>query len=112
MTSGIQDLDAQAQAQYARAAEALVAGKPREAAALAKALLERVPEQPDVLHLIAGIRGRLGDHAGAVWAPACAGAMVKEGDQSSPGPVSRSTLSFGKAHQHRVGLHEITSGGG
>lgn len=112
MTSGIQDLDAQAQAQYARAAEALVAGKPREAAALAKALLERAPEQPDVLHLIAGIRGRLGDHAGAVWAPACAGAMVKEGDQSSPGPVSRPPLSFGKAHQHRVGLHEITGGGG
>lgn len=68
MTSGIQGLDAQAQAQYARAAEALAAGKPREAAALAKALVERAPEQPDVLHLIAGIRGRLGDHAGAVSA--------------------------------------------
>lgn len=68
MTRGIQGLDAQAQAQYARAAEALAAGKPREAAALAKALLERAPGQPDVLHLLAGIRGRLGDHAGAVHA--------------------------------------------
>ena len=66
MTSGIQGLDARAHAQYARAAEALATGKPREAAALARALLERAPEQPDVLHLIAGIRGRLGDHAGAV----------------------------------------------
>jgi Tfp pilus assembly protein PilF len=59
-------LDAQAQAQYTRAAEALAAGKPREAAALAKVLAERVPAHPDVLHLLAGIRGRLGDHAGAV----------------------------------------------
>lgn len=66
MASETQGLDPQAQAQYARAAEALAAGKPHEAAALAKALLERAPEQPDVLHLIAGIRGRLGDHAGAV----------------------------------------------
>jgi len=66
MTSGIQGLDAQAQAQYTRAAEALAAGKPREAATLAEVLVEHVPEQPDVLHLIAGIRGRLGDHAGAV----------------------------------------------
>ncbi|MES2404258.1 MAG: sulfotransferase [Pseudomonadota bacterium] len=66
MTGGIQGLDAQAQAQYARAADALTAGKPREAAALAKVLVEQAPEHPDVLHLLAGIRGRLGDHAGAV----------------------------------------------
>lgn len=66
MTGGIQGLDAQAQAQYARAAEALAAGKPREAAALAKALVEHAPAHPDVLHLLAGVRGRLGDHAGAV----------------------------------------------
>ena len=66
MTSGIQGLDAQAQAQYTRAVETLAAGKPREAAALARALAERAPEHPDVLHLVAGIRGRLGDHTGAV----------------------------------------------
>ena len=66
MTRGIQGLDAQAQAQYARVAEALAAGKAREAAALVNALLERAPQHPAVLHLLAGIRGRLGDHAGAV----------------------------------------------
>ena len=62
----MQGLDAQAQAQYARAAEALAAGKPHDAAALATTLVEHAPEHPDVLHLLAGIRGRLGDHAGAV----------------------------------------------
>jgi Tfp pilus assembly protein PilF len=66
MTSGTQGLDEQAQAQYARAAAALTAGSPREAAALTRPLLEHAPEHPDVLHLLAGIRGRLGDHAGAV----------------------------------------------
>ncbi|WIG55540.1 MAG: Tetratricopeptide TPR_4 [Rhodanobacteraceae bacterium] len=66
MTGGIQGLDAQAQAQYAAAAAALTAGKPREAATLVKALVEQAPAHPDVLHLLAGIRGRLGDHAGAV----------------------------------------------
>ena len=66
MTDGIQGWDAQAQAQYARAVEALAAGKPRDAAALARVLVEQAPAHPDVLHLLAGIRGRLGDHAGAV----------------------------------------------
>src|SRR5690348_11742893 len=66
MTDGIQGWDAQVQAQYARAVEALAAGKPRDAAMLAKVLVEHAPEHPDVLHLLAGIRGRLGDHAGAV----------------------------------------------
>jgi Tfp pilus assembly protein PilF len=66
MTGGIQGLDAPAQARYARAAEALAAGRSREAAALAKVLVEQSPGHPDVLHLLAGIRGRLGDHAGAV----------------------------------------------
>lgn len=66
MTGGIQGLDAQAHAQYARAVEALAAGKPRVAAALAEGLVEQAPVHPDVLHLLAGIRGRLGDHVGAV----------------------------------------------
>lgn len=66
MTDGIQGWDAQVQAQYARAVEALAAGKPRDAAMLAKVLVEHAPGHPDVLHLLAGIRGRLGDHAGAV----------------------------------------------
>ena len=66
MTRGIQGLDAQAQARYARAVEALAAGKPREAMEFASALLEHAPGQPDVLHLVAGVRGLLGDHAGAV----------------------------------------------
>ena len=66
MTRGIQGLDAQAQARYARAVEALAAGKPREAMEFASALLEHAPGQPDVLHLVAGVRGQLGDHAGAV----------------------------------------------
>lgn len=68
MTAQIQGLDAAAQAQYARATAALAAGKPREAGAAVDQLSARFPEHPDVLHLVAGIRGRLGDHAGALAA--------------------------------------------
>ncbi len=66
MTARIQGLDAAAQAQYARATAALAAGKPREAGIAAGQLHGRFPEHPDVLHLVAGVRGRLGDHAGAL----------------------------------------------
>lgn len=62
----MQDLEADSQAQFARAAAALAAGNLREAEAFARGLLEAHPEQPDVLHLVAGVCGRLGDHAGAL----------------------------------------------
>lgn len=68
MTVRLQGLPAQAQAQFKRAADALAAGKLREAETLSRDLSQHHPDDPDVLHLIAGMRGRMGDHAGALSA--------------------------------------------
>lgn len=66
MASRLQDLDETTRAQFARANAALVAGRLREAAPAVEALVAAHPGHPDVLHLLAGVRGRMGDHAGAV----------------------------------------------
>lgn len=66
MARRLQDLDADSQVRFARAGAALTAGNVREAEAIARALNECHPEDPDVLRLVAAVRGRLGDHAGAV----------------------------------------------
>lgn len=68
MNSPLQGLDPGAQARYARARAAVTAGRLDEAEALARALHAEFAADPDVLHLVAGIRGRRGDHAGAVEA--------------------------------------------
>lgn len=66
MTTAEPGLDDAARAQFLRAAQELAAGKPREAEAAARALLQQHPEQPDLLHLLAGARARQGDHGGAL----------------------------------------------
>lgn len=68
MTQPLQGLDAAAQAQYEGAAAALARGALPEALALGGSLQQRFPEHPDVLHLTAGMRGRQGDHVGALRA--------------------------------------------
>ncbi|TAN08321.1 MAG: tetratricopeptide repeat protein [Rhodanobacteraceae bacterium] len=68
MTGGLQELDADSRARFERAAQALAAGNLRESDALSRGLLERHPGQSDVLHLVAGVRARLGNHAGALQA--------------------------------------------
>lgn len=68
MTSPLQGLNPDAQARYARARAAVTAGRLDEAEVLARGLQADFATDPDVLHLVAGIRGRRGDHAGAVEA--------------------------------------------
>jgi Flp pilus assembly protein TadD len=60
------ELDGEAQAKLARARAALKAGNLRECVPLVRDLAVAYPEHPDVLHLLAGVRGHAGDHAGAV----------------------------------------------
>jgi Tfp pilus assembly protein PilF len=66
MTHPPHELDREAQTKLARAGAALQAGKLREADALVRELVAAHPEHPQVLHLLAGVRGHAGDHAGAV----------------------------------------------
>lgn len=66
MPSELQGLDPDSQAQLARASEALARGQLREAESLSRGLNDRHPVHPDVLRLVAGIRGRQGDHAAAL----------------------------------------------
>lgn len=68
MTEPLQGLEPQMRARFKQAADALAAGKPRDAEALVRELCEHHPGQPDVLHLLAATRARLGDHAGALVA--------------------------------------------
>lgn len=66
MTHTLQGLNPDAQARYACARAALTAGRLEEADALARDLQAEFADDPDVLHVVAGIRGRRGDHAGAI----------------------------------------------
>lgn len=66
MTSGTQGLDAQAQ--YAAAAAALSKGALREAGGLIEQMRQALPDDPDVWHLVAGLRARQGDHVAALKA--------------------------------------------
>lgn len=66
MTNPPQALDGEAQTKLARAGAALKAGSLREADALVRDLHAAHPDHPDVLHVLAGVRGYAGDHAGAV----------------------------------------------
>ncbi|HET7561303.1 MAG TPA: sulfotransferase [Rhodanobacteraceae bacterium] len=66
MTNPPRALDGEAQTKLACAGAALKAGKLREADALVRDLAATHPAHPQVLHLLAGVRGRAGDHAGAV----------------------------------------------
>lgn len=68
MTSPLQGLNQDAQARYARAHAALTASRLDEAEVLARGLHAKFTDDPDVLHLVAGVRGRRGDHAGAIEA--------------------------------------------
>lgn len=66
MAKHLQGPGEQAGEQLARAGEALAAGRLREADGLSQALLKQHPDDPDALHLMARIRARMGDHAGAL----------------------------------------------
>ena len=73
MTEGLQGSGATAHAQYAAAAAALSKGALREADRLAEQLWQAFPDDPDVWHLVAGLRARQGDHVVALKAVQHAG---------------------------------------
>lgn len=66
MTTPSTGLDEAERARFMRAAQLLGSGQPREAEAIARELLARHADHPDLLHLVAGARARQGDHAAAL----------------------------------------------
>lgn len=68
MTQALQGLDEPARAQYAAAAAALAQGALAEAGGLVERLRRFSPDDPDVWHLLAGLRARQGDPVAALKA--------------------------------------------
>lgn len=68
MIEELQESGAAAHAQYAAAAAALSKGALREADRLIELMRQVFPDDPDVWHLVAGLRARQGDHVAALQA--------------------------------------------